>query len=323
MKIQNHTLPKAIRRHSIRLWLTTAIAMTAILATLTGCSADNDPQIAAGGDGTSVTFGATIDSREAHGNDKAPTSRAIPDGTFENNDRILVHIDGKLKLFVYRTAQGFVDESTASAVPNIDTTPAEWKSGETQKDVLAYGPRKGIFYSTQEGYSNRCSVVEDQSSDERYKNCDYVHAAQTLYRSNPALTFRHGMTRIVVRLRSDGSLGDEEVAAATVLLGDENLYIVADIDLHTGALTAHRPAGVHELQPQTITPHRCADTPMGFVAVYEALLPPQDVSGKPFIRVRLSEGNELVYVAESGSLLKGGHEYFYNVTVKADQMKGR
>ena len=112
MKIQNHTLPKAIRRHSIRLWLATAIALTAMLATLTGCSADNDPQIAAGEDGTSVTFGATIDHREAHGNDKAPASRAITDGTFDDADQILVHMDGKLKAFVYRTAQGFVHAST-------------------------------------------------------------------------------------------------------------------------------------------------------------------------------------------------------------------
>ena len=56
MKIQNHILPKAIRRHSIRRWLATAIALTAMLATLTGCSADNDPQIAAGEDGTSFFF---------------------------------------------------------------------------------------------------------------------------------------------------------------------------------------------------------------------------------------------------------------------------
>lgn len=321
MKIQNHTLPKAIRRHSIRLWLATAIAMTAMLATLTGCSADNDPEIAAGDDGTSVTFGATIDSHEAHGNGNAPTSRAITDGTFEDGDRILVHIDGKLKSFVYRTAQGFVHES--SSVTGIDPTPAEWKSGETQKDVLAYGPRKLIFFNTNSGYLNRCSVIADQSSGDGYKKSDYVYAAQTLYRSNPALTFRHGMTRIVVRLRSDGSLQDEEVAKATVLLGNANLYRAADIDPQTGALTAYKPAGPNELSPQTITPHRCADTPAGFVAVYEALLPPQDVSGKPFIRVRLSEGNELVYVAEDDSLLEGGHEYVYNVTVKADQMKGR
>ena len=100
MKIQNHILPKAIRRHNLRLWLATAIAMTATLAALTGCSADNDPQIAAGEDGTSVTFGATIDHREAHGNDKAPASRAITDGTFDDDDRILVHMDGKLKAFV-------------------------------------------------------------------------------------------------------------------------------------------------------------------------------------------------------------------------------
>lgn len=319
MKIQNHILPKAIRRHSIRRWLATAIALTAMLATLTGCSADNDPQIAAGEDGTSVTFGATIDHREAHGNDKAPASRAITDGTFDDADQILVHMDGKLKAFVYRTAQGFVHDGTVSA-SGIDTTPAEWEAGETQKEVLAYGPAMAISYSDNLGYLYQCRAGDDQSKDYYYEISDYVYAAQTLHRSHPALTFRHGMARIVVRLRSGGTLKDEDVAGATVLLGNENLLIIADIDPQTGALTAHVPTENGELPPQTITPHRCADTPTGFVEAYEALLPPQDVSGKTFIRVRLSDGKEREYVAENGSLLEGGHEYVYNVTVEADRV---
>ena len=327
MKIQNHILPKAIRRHSIRRWLATAIALTAMLtitltamlATLTGCSADNDPQIAAGEDGTSVTFGATIDHREAHGNDKAPASRAITDGTFDDDDPILVHMDGKLKAFVYRTAQGFVHDGNVLG-SNIDPAPAEWEAGETQKDVLAYGPAMAILFSDNLGYLYQCMADNNQSKDDNYEISDYVYAAQTLHRSNPALTFRHGMARIVVRLRSDGFLNDEDVAGATVLLGNEILFMVADIDPQTGTLTAHVPTEGSELPPQTITPHRCADTPAGFVAAYEALLPPQDVSGKAFIRVRLSDGKEREYVAENGSLLKGGHEYVYNVTVEADRV---
>lgn len=69
------------------------------------------------------------------------------------------------------------------------------------------------------------------------------------------------------------------------------------------------------MQPQTITPHRCADTPAGYAVAYEALLPPQDVSGKPFIIVRLANGKELGYAAENGSRLEGGYEYTYNVTI--------
>lgn len=319
MKIQNHTLPKAIRRHSIRLWLATAIAMTAMLATLTGCSADNDPQIAAGEDGTSVTFGATIDHREAGGNDKAPASRAITDGTFDDGDRILVHMDGKLKVFVYRTAQGFVHDGTVSGT-GIDTAPAEWKAGETQKEVLAYGPAIVMPFIGNLGNLYQCMAANNQSKDDNYKYSDYVYAAQTLHRSTPALTFRHGMARIVVRLRSGGSLKDEDVAGATVLLGSKNLLMAADIDPQTGTLTAYVPTEGDDLPPQTITPHRCADTPAGFVAAYEALLPPQDVSGKTFIRVRLPNGKEREYVAENGSLLKGGHEYVYNATVEADRV---
>ena len=263
MKIQNHTLPKAIRRHSIRLWLATAIAMTATLATLTGCSADNDPEIAAGGDGTSVTFGATIDHREAHGNDKAPTSRAITDGTFDDGDRILVHMDGKRKIFVYRTGQGFVHDGNVSG-PGIDTAPAEWKAGETQKEVLAYGPVIVMSFIGNLGNLYQYMAADNQSKDDYYENSDYVYAAQTLHRSSPALTFRHGMARIVVRLRSGGSLKDEDVAGATVLLGNKNLLIVADVDPQTGTLTAHVPTEEGYLPPQTITPHRCADTPVSY-----------------------------------------------------------
>ena len=320
MKIHNHIIPKAIRRYSIRLWLATAITMTATLAALTGCSADNEPENPTGGDGTSVTFGATIATREGHDNGNAPTSRAIPDGTFEEGDWILVHIDGERKFFVYRTADGgFVHDPTISAL-NVDPTPPVWQGGEAAKDVLASGPARAILYDVDEGYVFQCSVNEDQRKDKDYERRDYVYAAQSLDRGNPALTFRHGMTRVVVRIRPGGSLSSEEVAGASVLLGDKNIFLVADIDPQTGTLTAHVPTGGNQLQPQTVTPHRCAATPTGYAVAYEALLPPQDVSGKLFISARLSNGTELGYVAESGSMLEGGHEYIYNVTVDAVQI---
>lgn len=330
MKIHNHIIPKAIRRHSIRRWLATAttlaatvtltIALAATLATLTGCSADNAPEISNGGDGTAVTFGATIAAREGHDNGNAPASRAIPDGTFEEGDRILVHIDGERKVFVYRTAYGsFVHDPTSTGL-NMNPTPPEWKSGETGKDVLAYGSTRGILYDVDEGYVFQYAAAEDQSKDKEYEGRDYVYAAQSLDRGNPALTFRHGMTRVVVRIRPGGSLTNEEVAGASVLLGDKNLFTIADIDPNTGTLTAHVPTGGHEKQPQTITPHRCAATPAGYAVAYEALLPPQDVSGKTFISARLSDGTELGYAAESGSMLEGGHEYIYNVTVEENRL---
>ena len=321
MKIHNHPLPKSIRRHSIRRWLATAATLTAMLtatlATLTGCSADNDPETATGG--TSVTFGATIAAREGHDNGNAPASRAIPDGTFEEGDQILVHMDGKRKAFIYSTAQGFVHAPNYPGA-NVDPTPPVWKSGEAEKSLLAYGPTACISSAGEGEYIYEVYVSTAQNDDREYKYSDYVYTAQTLYRSNPALSFRHGMARVVLRLRSGGSLTDEDVAGATVELGDENLFTRADIDPQTGTLTAHVPTGGNELQPQTITPHRCADTPAGYAAAYEALLPPQDVSGKAFIIVKLANGKELGYAAESGSMLEGGHEYVYNVTVKVDRL---
>ena len=329
MKIHNHTLPKAIQRHSIRRWLATAATltamMTATLATLTGCSADNDPETAIGGDGTSVTFGATIAAREGHDNGEArnnapataPASRAIPDGTFEEGDRILVHMDGKRKAFVYSTAQGFVHAPNYPGA-NVDPTPPVWQDGEAEKSLLAYGPTACISSAGDGEFLYEVYVSVAQNDDREYKYSDYVYTAQTLYRSNPALSFRHGMARVVLRLRSGGSLTDEDVAGASVLLGDKNLFTGADIDPQTGTLTAHKPEP-NGLQPQTITPHRCTDTPAGYAVAYEALLPPQDVSGKEFIQVRLSDGTELGYIAESGSMLEGGHEYIYNVTVDAAQ----
>lgn len=322
MNIHNHTLPKAIRRHSIRRWLATATTMTAMLtatlATLTGCSADNDPETAIGGDGTSVTFGATIAAREGHDNGNAPASRAIPDGTFEEGDQILVHMDGKLKAFVYSTARGFVHDPSNKGA-NVDPTPPVWQDGEAEKSLLAYGPTACISSAGDGAFLYEVYVSAAQNDDREYKYSDYVYTAQTLYRSNPALSFRHGMARVVLRLRSGGSLTDEDVVGASVLLGDKNLFTRADIDPQNGTLTAHKPEP-NGLQPQTITPHRCADTPTGYVVAYEALMPPQDVSGKAFIKVRLSDGTELGHMAASGSMLKGGHEYVYNVTVEENRL---
>lgn len=322
MKIHNHTLPKAIRRHSIRRWLATAITMTAMLtatlATLTGCSADNDPETATGGDGTSVTFGATIAAREGH--DTAPASRAIPDGTFAEGDQILVHMDGKRKAFVYSTARGFVHAPNYPGA-NVDPTPPVWQDGEAEKSLLAYGPTACISSAGDGALLYEVYVSAAQNDDREYKHSDYVYTAQTLYRSKPKLSFRHGMARVVLRLRSGGSLTDEDVAGASVLLGDKNLFTIADIDPQNGTLTAHVPVpGDGRLGPQTITPHRCADTPAGYVVAYEALMPPQDVSGKAFIKVRLSNGTELGHMATSGSMLKGGHEYVYNVTVEENRL---
>lgn len=322
MKIHNHTLPKAIRRHSIRRWLATAATLTAMLtatlATLTGCSADNDPETAIGGDGTSVTFGATIAAREGHDNGNAPASRAIPDGTFEEGDQILVHMDGKLKAFVYSTARGFVHDPSNKGA-NVDPTPPVWQDGEAEKSLLAYGPTACISSAGDGAFLYEVYVSAAQNDDREYKYSDYVYTAQTLYRSKPALSFRHGMARVVLRLRSGGSLTDEDVAGASVLLGDKNLFTRADIDPQNGTLTAHKPEP-NGLGPQTITPHRCADTPAGYVVAYEALMPPQDVSGKAFIKVRLSDGTELGHMAASGSMLKGGHEYVYNVTVEENRL---
>lgn len=337
MKIHNHTTPKAIRRHSIRLWLATAITMTATtlattLATLTGCSADNAPETTVCAN-EAVTFGATIDSRNAPDNGPAsdsrnasdsrtaPATRAITNGTFDDGDPILVHIYGTLKDFAYSTAHGgFVHNPTSSGA-NIDPTPPYWQGGDTQTDALAYGPATSIVRNSQDEYTLQTRVAADQRGDDAYTGGDYVYTAQALQRQSPALTFRHGMARVVIRLRPGGSLTDEEVAGTTLMLGNDNLLTTADIHPQTGALTAHAPTATTPggLQPQTVTPHRCATTPAGYAVAYEALLPPQDVSGKLLINVRFS-GKALGYAAESGSALKGGHEYIYNVTVEETRL---
>lgn len=325
MKIHNHTTPKAIRRHSIRLWLATAITMTATtlattLATLTGCSADNAPDTTVRAN-EAVTFGATIDSRNASDSRTAPATRAITNGTFDDGDPILVHIYGTLKDFAYSTAHGgFVHNPTSSGA-NIDPTPPYWQGGDTQTDALAYGPATSIVRNSQDEYTLQTRVAADQRGDDAYTGGDYVYTAQALQRQSPALTFRHGMARVVIRLRPGGSLTDEEVAGTTLMLGNDNLLTTADIHPQTGALTAHAPTATTPggLQPQTVTPHRCATTPAGYAVAYEALLPPQDVSGKLLINVRFS-GKALGYAAESGSALKGGHEYIYNVTVEETRL---
>lgn len=254
----------------------TATTLATTLATLTGCSADNAPDTTVRAN-EAVTFGATIDSRNAPDNGPAsdsrnasdsrtaPATRAITNGTFDDGDPILVHIYGTLKDFAYSTAHGgFVHNPTSSGA-NIDPTPPYWQGGDTQTDALAYGPATSIVRNSQDEYTLQTRVAADQRGDDAYTGGDYVYTAQALQRQSPALTFRHGMARVVIRLRPGGSLTDEEVAGTTLMLGNDNLLTTADIHPQTGALTAHAPTATTPggLQPQTVTPPPLRHHPRG------------------------------------------------------------
>ena len=176
------------------------------------------------------------------------------------------------------------------------------------------------MYDVNEGYVFQCAVAKDQSKDKDYEGRDYVYAAQSLDRGDPALTFRHGMTRVVVRLRPGGSLTSEEVAGASVLLGDKNIFLVADIDPPDRDIDSPCPYRRESVATANRHPSPlCRHPPRATLWPTKPLLPPQDVSGKLFISARLSDGTELGYAAESGSMLEGGHEYIYNVTVEENR----
>ncbi len=150
--------------------------------------------------------------------------------------------------------------------------------------------------------------VETDISDQTkgYAAFDVLYAsAMGRYDQAVTLRFLHRMAKIEVTLTAGEGITEEELKDATVtIFGDP---------------TTHSTAGLVSPGDQSdgeIKPYYDAATKK-----YEALVPPQDMTGKPFIRISIGS-NAFTYTPDTEAAGKfdffGGKRYAYAITVKAN-----
>lgn len=146
--------------------------------------------------------------------------------------------------------------------------------------------------------------VQADQSGAGFQQSDILYTStEVSFQGNKALPFEHLTAKVIVNLKGNGK-NDIELASAVVTI--ENAVLTGN--LSEGILAISSGEG------KTITPQKVT-VANGYAFSCQALLIPQDMKEKQFIKIQMA-GRMFYYVPEEGDAnLAGGYKSVYNITV--------
>lgn len=217
-----------------------------------------------------------------------PLTRSGGKDAWTGGEEIGVSMDGLL------SPRKFVIEPGGSAKP-IDAANAIWWKNADEARVTAWYP----------DIVNPALDISDQSGG--YADFDLVWAtAVGRYDRDIVLQFTHRMAKIEFSLAAGDGITEEELASASVkVLGDDEAYFSIGM------------IGAADKSDGEIAPYYDSATKK-----FEAVVVPQDMTGKPLIRIGLG-GKTFAYTPETQSKgkLDAGTCHSYAITVKANGLE--
>lgn len=215
-----------------------------------------------------------------------PQTRAGGKDAWTGGEEIRVSLEG---VFGNKT---YVMDASGNAVPKDAANAFFWKNTAEDR-ISAWTPDLEVE-----------TDISDQTKG--YAAFDVLYAS-AIGRYDQAINLRfiHRMVKIEVILKAGEGITEEELEGATVTIFGDPL--------------THSTAGLVSPGDQSdgeIKPYYDAATKK-----YEALVPPQDMTGKPLIRISIGS-NDFTYTPETEAAGKfgffGGKRYAYTITVKAN-----
>ncbi len=214
-----------------------------------------------------------------------PQTRAGGKDAWTGGEEIRVEMKG---VFGSKT---YVMDASGNAVPKDADNAFFWKNTAEDR-ISAWTPDLEVE-----------TDISDQTKG--YAAFDVLYAS-TIGRYDQAvnLRFQHRMAKIEVTLAAGEGISEEELEGAVVtIFGDPLTH-------STGGLVAPGDQSDGEIKP-----YYDAATKK-----YEALVPPQNMTGKPLVRISIGS-NDFTYTPETEAAGKfdffGGKRYAYTITVKA------
>lgn len=180
-----------------------------------------------------------------------------------------------------------------------------WVSPDEEKGI------QGLYPSVRN--IDPFSVQADQSN-EGYQDSDCMAAPYlliTVTSPDKTLVFRHVIAKVVVHLKAGNGVDDDELRTATVTF--ENLEC-------TGGSIDFRNGTVEQVHPDTdrITPNEVTPAADGYVRTVRALLLPQDMSKRKFVKIVIG-GKTFYYTPATGEAdFFSGKMYEYRLTVTSE-----
>ncbi|WP_455665062.1 fimbrillin family protein [Phocaeicola sp.] len=259
-----------------------------------------------------MTFTAAVDGLTA--------TRVAKDGngktSWQANDLVAISMDGGSSNKVYK----ITDAGTGAMSPNnsggSDANTLYWS--KTQENIAAWYP---VTCTIGSGTSTGEVSITDQSSDfEALENILHAPATQYSYSNGSgsngsvAFTFRHALAKVKVTLKKEdgkSDFTDDEISNATVAFMG---YTAGSLGYN--GLTVPSSSTNGAIKPKTETPSGGSGTSP---TTYTALLIPQQMQGKPFIKVTIG-ANDYYYEPQNSTdaNLEAGKAYSYTITVKKE-----
>lgn len=300
MKTSTHTRFRRLA-HSAALVLAAALLATA--CTDPADSADGSPAST-----DALSFGASLLAPGNSGKHTADTrTRAtapVTKDAFTKGDRIAVSIDNQVKPYVYGTDLRF----TATDPDNS----FYWTPGQQQQDgVIAWYP-----YSDELPSLSSPLNISRQDTDAEFAAADFLFAGPATLTRNPssALTFSHRTALLRLNIKADGKTVVPTQGFDVTGVDVKGTPVDATIDPTNGTLTGTGNTAV-------IYTHRCAATPDGYTATYEAQIIPHTIpSGGTSLTIHTTNPDKRY----NGIILSGsyeaGHIHTYNITLGNDRV---
>ena len=301
------------------------IALTACCV-LAACSDDTTDNAGRLPDGQyPMTFTTSVDGLTA------TRAAGTADGAWTATDRIAVRAGNA-------STAGEVKEYTPSTINGnsatlTSATPFYWQTSAETKTVSAWYCGDG---STASGGSNATavpalwavqadqSVTSSANASDAYQQSDFLYAAEKKIKfgdANKSLPFAHQTARVVINIKKGEAATDANVISKVIIGYDNNLALsgaytapAQGSSAATGTWKTSSGSTMGTITPKVIT------TPSGnsdILKTYAALVIPQDMAGKKFIAITLTDGNTYYYTPTSTDAdLKSGNQYTYDITVK-------
>ena len=213
----------------------------------------------------------------------------------------------KVRLWISSSFFGMPDQDV---YPSVDSdgkliVNLAWVSPDEEKGIQGVYPLSRNIVSF--------SVLADQR-DEGYQDSDcmaapYLRIAVTS--PDKTLVFRHVIAKVVVHLKAGNGVTGDELQRATVTF--ENLTCTGGrVNTSNGTAEQVTP-GTDHITPNEVTP--AADE---YVRTVRALLPPQNMSGRKFVKIVIG-GKTFYYTPAAGEAdFFSGKMYEYRLTVTSE-----
>ena len=263
---------------------------------LAACTGDDDAAWPEGG--VPLELYAAV---EGYSSANAHTRAATTENRWEGGEKVWLTIHNNFGTLV----SGFTSVNSDGKLIVSWPSGSDWKSPDEEK--MIYGeynlPASYFFF-----------VLADQSNggyqDSDYMIAPYIYIIVTS--PDKTLVFRHVTAKVVVHLKAGNGVTDDELQTATVTF--ENLACTGGrCDLNNGTAEQVTP-GTDRITPNEVTP--AAD---GYVRTVRALLPPQDKSGRKFVKIATKAGKTFYYPpATDEADFFSGKMYEYRLTVTSE-----